>query len=141
MTKYYDNDNNINNSNVGDINSNNNNEQIRRNSLTHRVAYIEIWLPSLPLQSLLKEKRCYRQIFLVNTSIHHITFTTDAKCWVNVNEVPPKNGVKISSFGTRIPHSFSISFLKFWDLFQGSGIVSPSCCIELEKWIQCDYKK
>ena len=51
--------------------------------------------------------------FLIPPSIHHITFTTDAKCWVNVNEVPPKNGVKISSLGTRIPHSFSISFLKF----------------------------
>ena len=53
VTKNDNNGSNINNNGVDDIyNNNNNNEQIRRNSLTQRVAYIEIWLPSLPLQSL-----------------------------------------------------------------------------------------
>ena len=53
VTKNDNNDSNINNNGVDDIyNNNNNNEQIRRNILTQRVAYIEIWLPSLPLQSL-----------------------------------------------------------------------------------------
>ena len=114
LTKNDNNDSNINNNNVDDINNdNNNNEQIRRNSLTQRVAYIEIWLPSLPLQSLLKEKRSYCQIFLFISSIQ-VTFTTEGKCCVKVNEVPaPKNGLKINSFGTNIPHSLSISFLKF----------------------------
>ena len=60
-----------------------------------------------------------RRGVIIKYSIHHVTFTTEAKCCVNVNEVPPKNGVKRSSFGTKIPHSFSIPFLKFWSFFSG----------------------